>query len=286
MTQSLVTFYLCCLSLCSFATPTFAEPAQSTGALPAKESQSERLESALATFDRAVAVGDPDSPEAQALYSESLGEFESVIADGVENGHLFYNAGNAALRTHQIGLAIAYYRKAQRLIPGDGDIERNLQYAREQRAVRIAPAASRTTLQWLLFWYHGTSTRTRWLVGIGAYALFWVLLAFRLGGRWRKASPGWIVATILVLAMASGGSVAFDEYNRGVKSEGVVVRDETVLRKGNGAAYERQIEQALSDGVEFDITESRDSSRGDRWYRILLPDGTDGWLAADRVVVF
>jgi tetratricopeptide (TPR) repeat protein len=260
-----------------------AHAADSTGA---HEKQIDRLRRGLDAFESAVATGKNDSPEAQALYAESLEAFESVIADGVENGHLYYNAGNAALRKHQVGRAIAYYRMAQRLIPGEDDVARNLAFARRQSAVRIAPDAGNATKRGLLFWYHGASTHTRWLVGIAAYVLLWSLIASTLRSGRLTASLRWAVAAAVVVVLTFGGSVAYDEYRRGAQQNGVVIRDETVLRKGNGTAYEPQIEQALSDGVEFAILESRDTSRGDRWYRIRLNDGTDGWVSSERVLVF
>ncbi len=60
-----------------------------------------------------------DYPRAIALY-------DSIERQGYTSAPLFYNRGNAYFKTEQIGRAILYYSRAQRLDPGDADIRYNL----------------------------------------------------------------------------------------------------------------------------------------------------------------
>lgn len=243
-----------------------------------------RLRQGLEAYEAAVAAR--DEAAAQTLYRESLAAFESVIADNIENGHLYYNAGNAAFRCGQLGRAIAYYRKAESLLPHNRDVSRNLEFARRTCDMQIARAPGGALWEWVTFWHRESSTRTRWIVGIAAYAAFWTLLAVRLIHERPQAWVGRLATVAAAVALIAGGSVAYDEWRHDRRTTGVVIQDGAVLRKGNGAAYEPRMEQPLPDGVEFAVLETRDSSRGDRWYRVELPDGTDGWLSAERVLVF
>ena len=243
------------------------------------------IEKALNRFDQAVALRNHDSPAAQRLYAESLALFESAILDGVDNGHLHYNAGNAALRLGRIGEAIAHYKKADALIPGNRDVARNLAFARRLCGLQIAAKPSNTILETLMFWHRGTSTRSRWIVMIAAYAIFWALLGLRMKTRKKSYTLFWTSVVAGSIAVATMSSVGFDAFGYGTARQGVIVRNDTILRKGNGEGYQPQLENPLPDGIEFSILEVRDSADGDRWLRVELHDGTDGWISAERAIV-
>lgn len=267
------------------AAATLAIPCHASDAASDELSKRSRLEQAIARFDQAVALKDHDSPAAQRLYAESLERFESVLLDGVDNGDLHYNAGNAALRLGRIGEAIAHYKQAERLIPGDRDLARNLAFARRLCSLHVESNASNAITDTLLFWYRDSTTRARWIVAACAYVLFWSLLLFRL--RLNRPAPAlfWTSLVAAMIALATGASVGYDALGYGNGKQGVVVRNDTVLRKGNGEGYQPQLENPLPDGVEFRITEVRDSADGDRWLRIELPDGTDGWINGRQAIV-
>ena len=55
-----------------------------------------------------------------------------LIEDGYENGHLYYNLGNAYFRLGEVGRAILYYERASLLMPRDDDLAFNLSQARNQ----------------------------------------------------------------------------------------------------------------------------------------------------------
>ncbi len=268
------------LSMLAFTLPCAADDSTSNAVDPR-----DRISMALNRFDQAVALRDHDSPAAQRLYAESLDRFESVIADGVENGHLHYNAGNAALRLGRIGEAIAHFKLANALIPGDKDVVRNLAFARRLCALQVTAKPTNAIMESLLFWHHGSSTRGRWFVMIGAYALFWALLGARLRLRQRSPAIFWSSAIVAMIAVATMTSVGFDAFGYNRNRQGVVIRNDTILRKGNGEGYQPQLENPLPDGVEFSILEIRDSADGNRWLRIELPDGIDGWINAERAIV-
>lgn len=251
----------------------------------AKDSPRARIEKALARFDQAVALRNHKSPVAQRLYGESLGYFQSVIDDGIENGDLQYDAGNAALRLGRVGEAIAHYKRARALIPGDRDLERNLAFARSLCSLQIQSNASNAMTHVLTFWHRDLTAKTRWTIMIGAYLVFWCLLLLRLRLR-RKSSPlFWTAFVAAVVAIAAGVSVGYDAFGYSKGTQGVIVKNDTVLRKGNGEGYQPQLEDPLPDGVEFGVIETRQSANGERWIRIELADGTDGWIRANHAVV-
>src|SRR5262245_43975886 len=80
---------------------------------------------ALEVFDSAKAAGD---------YRESAALLESLLADGFQNGAVYYNLGNAYFRAGEYGRAIAAYRKAKPYRPRDPYLEANL-----RQALSLAP---------------------------------------------------------------------------------------------------------------------------------------------------
>jgi len=262
--------------------PAMADAAFAPSHAPGRAS---RLVTALDQFDEAVSLRDHGSPEAQRLYRGALAGFEALIRDGVRNGHLYYNAANAQIRLGELGPAIANYRRALRLLPGDKDVRRNLTFARGLCEVQIAPSAAGAVAESLLFWHYETSPQARTTAALAFYVLFWLLLlAKRLSGRRLPFLTGSAIIAGLV-ALTLGCSVTWETMAATYHSEGVVTNRETPLRKGNGEGYDRQLERPLPEGVEFRIIERRSDTEANPWFHVELRDGTDGWLRADQTEV-
>src|SRR6476660_7743411 len=92
-----------------------------------------------------------DSAKVSADYSASAARLESLLADGLQNGAVYYNLGNAYYRAGEYGRAIAAYRKARPYRPRDPYLEANL-----QQALSVAPGRlPEPPAQWwrhVLFW--------------------------------------------------------------------------------------------------------------------------------------
>jgi tetratricopeptide (TPR) repeat protein len=232
------------------------------------------LERALADFDEGVSLSESAPDQAAEKVRAALGGFESVVRSGVISGPLYYNIGNAYLRLGRLGMAIANYRRAEKLIPGDGNLEANLSFARNQRRNQIAESGSRTVLHTLFFWHYRLPLRTRYLLAMGLYVACWVVLIAR--PYVRQVGLRLAAALLAVGWVTFGVSIAVE---RGVQSrvaEGVLVADEVVVRKGNGENYDPEFKQLFYDGVEFTVRERRGP-----WLKIELPDG-GGWIRADQ----
>ena len=243
------------------------------------------LHQAVADFDGAVAMKDRGSPEAQRRYRQALAGFQSLEQSGVRSGALYYNLGNTHLRLGEVGSAIVHYRRALRLAPGDERIAKNLEAARKLCRVQIARPASSEFVRTLLFWHFETSPVGRLRFGLSAYVLFWILMLVRLFGLRGQPAFSWLLRVLAAAVLVIGASVTWDLAVQQHRTEGVVISDDVVLRKGNGEYYEPLLEQTLSEGVEFRLIESREDVQGTSWYQVELPDGKKGWLRADQADV-
>ncbi len=243
-----------------------------------RQQQIELLNRAVRSFEQATAAAKSDPRLAERRYRDAATWFESLIESGVANGKLHYNLGNAYLRLSQIGRAILAYRRAERLVPGDDRLAENLRFARSIRKNRIPQRQESVLLQRLFFWHYGTRTKVRASVGLALYVLAWALLFAHL--RWRTATLRYAGAIALGGFIILVGSVFADEYRRSTIREGVIVQDNVIARKGDGETYEPQFKDALHQGVEFELLESRGT-----WLHVELPDGKDAWIPA-RVADF
>ena len=229
------------------------------------------LAEAQAAYDRGVAAIRSDPEAAREAFRESAQRFRQLVDDGVENGSLHYNLGNAFFQAGEPGRAILHYRWAETLIPGDAKLRQNLATARSQRRTRIEPSGGRALADAVLGWHARTSVGGRYNVFAVAYVGFWgllVALIFR-----PSASLRWIAAVLAVAWLAAGLSVGVDLLQRGEQRVGVVLVDDVVVRKGNGEGFEPVFEEALHEGAEFEL---RDRRTG--WLHIEVPDGSAGWI--------
>jgi hypothetical protein len=233
------------------------------------------LDEALTAYDRGIEKLQRDPAGAQESFREAAERFELLIDDGVVNGPLLYNIGNARLQAGDIGLAIANYRRAEQFMPGDTRLERNVAHARSLPRIQIAPSGTRALTDALLSWHRDTPITARSIVFAVMYVLFWGLVAGFLFYR----RSFWIYGAVLaaIVWIACGASIGFDVWGQETHPAGVVVADEVVVRKGNGEGFEPQLEQPLTEGVEFVVLEARDD-----WLMIELPDGNTGWIKASQ----
>jgi len=260
--------YALCAAAIAFALSTAASAAP-----PSRDQQLQLLLDAQRAFDRGAALRRADPSEAQRAFRESAEAFAAVADSGMHSSNLYYNLGNAWLEAGHVGRAIVNYRRAERLAPGDGELEHNLRTARSMRANQIAVSGERALWDALLSWHDGTAVRTRFVFALAAYMLFWLLLVIQLFARRFR----WILvlAPLAILWIVPGASVAWDTVLHGRPQEGVIIANDVIARKGNSEGFEPQFEQTLHEGVEFILIERR----GD-WFHVELPDGNTGWVKA------
>lgn len=62
-------------------------------------------------------------------YDNAIKLYEEILRNGLESGELYYNLGNAYIKTGTPGKAILNYERAKRHIPRDSDLGSNFLYA-------------------------------------------------------------------------------------------------------------------------------------------------------------
>ena len=212
-------------------------------------------------------------------FEGALDRYQRILDAGLESGELYYNVGNAWFKQGELALAILYYERARRLMPGDDDVLANLALARSMIADRIEPRPRfwlfrgvdgwvallpRTGLIWLV--------ALAWVTAVAGAALVVLRPAPRLAVPARR-----IAATAAAVTIVFGVNLAVRELGLGVGDEAIVM------------AAEAQVRSAPSDDPALRIftvragTKVRMDRRSGAWAEIVLEDGSVGWMRTRRL---
>lgn len=233
------------------------------------------LVQAEAAFAQGMASLDTAPEQARQEFQVAYRRYRTLEEDGVRNGWLYYNLGNACYRLGDIGRAILYYRRAEFFIPDDPQLRDNLLAAQARRADAVEDKEGEGFWRPLFFWHYWLSRQQR-------TSLFLALvLAASLLGIVRAAFPRlprWPVLAAAAAALLLCGSLAWEARERQATRRGVVVAEEVVARKGDAARYEPSFAAPLHAGTEFTVLQQ---SNG--WSQVRLLDGRVCWLPDDAV---
>ncbi|MDP6601270.1 MAG: hypothetical protein QGG74_03895 [Phycisphaerales bacterium] len=202
--------------------------------------QSAVLDEALAAYDRGVEYQTTDPIAARTAFERSANRFQVLVDEGVENGRLFYDLGNAQLQAGATDKAIAAYLAAERYIPGDGRLAANLEHARTL-AGKTDEKASSSWLSRLAFWHRMLPTRTRLGLAATGWILLWLVLSLRLIGSF----SGWRILAIIgaVTSLLFGASVIADIASQR-QFHGALVTKQTLTDRGDNADHEKRPAEA------------------------------------------
>ena len=206
-------------------------------------------------------------------FDEAQKAYEQVLALGKESPELYFNLGNAELKTGHLGPAILNYRRALRLKPGLADARANLEFARRRTAdaqtrlnddpfpwiTRLRPGADRAAIDFVI------------VLNVAAFL-------FALRRIWRGA-PG-LVGTLTGLAFGLAALLAVGIFvERRIESqsrEGVVLDAAAEVRTGPGT--ENTVAFVVHEGTEVGVLRSNGG-----WTEISLSPELKGWVAASAV---
>lgn len=162
-------------------------------------------------------------------YMKAVQGLEAIAAEGVRNGQLYYDIGNAHLKNNDLGRAILWYERALNLLPNDPDLRFNYDYARSLTKDAQDENANALT-RILFFWNYQLSARTVILLALIFNLFFWSLaLAWRLfrrRGLRRAALAALIPAAVFIL------TAAYNYYETAHQTQAIVLPEKIAVRSG------------------------------------------------------
>ncbi len=270
--------YLWPLILCAIATVS----SRALCATDVQDTVATELQAAQTAYDQGIESARTDPAAAQKYFAQAANGFDKVVKSGVSNGKLLYNLGNAQVQAKQIGSGIGSYLQAQRIMPGDSQLQSNLAHARTLVKDRFDSGGG-ILMEDVSDWWHLISFNSRLTLAGIFWIAAWSIAAFLLH---QPTAARHETARVLVrraawgLAMCGvilGATVVSDITAAQLWPQGVTTSDGVMVRKGNGDGFDPQFAEPLSQGVEFRVLQRRPG-----WLLIRLGDGKSGWISATQ----
>jgi tetratricopeptide (TPR) repeat protein len=214
-------------------------------------------------------------------YPEAAEQYEALLSQGIQDGHLCYNLGNAYFKSGRLGLAILHYERALRQMPGDEDSKANLEFARSLIADVVERPAMPAYIAWMVDLYLSLGPDLCAALLSMSFLLGGVAGAILLLGRpphWRVPAV-YVLVFAAVLAAASSGILAGKLYSSASnRVEAIVLVASSDVRSGPGESNPQLTE--IHEGLKVSVLVSREG-----WHQISMPNGITGWVREDHITV-
>jgi len=162
-------------------------------------------------------------------WPQAIAAFESLTAQGVDNGQLYYNLGNAYLKNKDLGHALLWYERARIRIPDDPDLRFNYAYAltltKDERGLQTSPL-----LRIIFFWnYQLSPASVRW-IAIVLNAALWIALTIRAVRRKPLLRPA--VVLLALAALLFSATAVYNYVETSHSRYAVILPAEVAVRSG------------------------------------------------------
>jgi len=215
---------------------------------------------------------------AQNNYKAAIEQYEKVLESGAVSDVVLYNLANAHFKNNQLGSAILFYERAQRLAPHDREISENLNFARTRIADKLERPSEGTFVSlvkritnWLSLDAETALAVVFFITANAAFALFWLDV---IPGLSRLALYASIA--FLVLFMILGSSNLLRIYGQETVQEGVILVEKVDVL--SGPASDSPILFSVHEGLKVRIENDLPD-----WVQISLENGWNGWVKKEAL---
>ncbi|MCK4328621.1 SH3 domain-containing protein [candidate division WOR-3 bacterium] len=222
----------------------------------------------LASFNLYGDVVMAESLYKEKRYDKAMEIYLHSIDQNIRDPFIFYNLGNCYFKTNKIGKSVLYYKRAKRLLPGDSDINFNLDFARSQRIDVLNISETPKFFNYIINLPDRFPLNVLNIISSILFFLIFILLSLSLFYKnkvLKNVNIGVIILFICFLLLFS-----VNLKNKNVK-EGVLISVVEAVRSGPREDYALLF--TLHEGAEFRILEEDDG-----WSKIILQTGLTGWL--------
>ncbi len=215
---------------------------------------------------------------ADKLYPEALAGYLSLEQNGIVSSALYYNIGNCYYELGELGYAILYYLRAQRLNPDDEDINNNLAFARQFMAVSLEGVKINPVTDFMDSLVKRFTLNSLAWISSGLFVFFMLFLAvvlyFRFSGLTIRLL-GYALATVLICSAILTTYKYRTDY---MTPKGVIVASEA--RIYSGPDENQELEFTGSYGLVFQVEREENN-----YYLVMFENKRKGWINKDLVAL-
>lgn len=209
---------------------------------------------------------------AEGNYESAINTYSNLVQNGTVSAPLYFNLGNACMKSGRLGLAVVYYERALEISPRDPDIRANLQLARS-RAYQGSPPKPGVLRSWT-----GWVSLNEWalLAALTWWGWLGLLVVGQIKTEWknRLARPQRLL--MIAFLLAAGGLGIRCYFHQMVDSALIIVKDASVKY---GPLEESRVFYSLPDGAEITALDHQDE-----WVQIRDNQKRTGWVHSNQVM--
>lgn len=209
-------------------------------------------------------------------FNQAAELYQQLYNAGYLNGNLFYNLGNSYFKLGVKGRAVLFYERAQRLIPGDADLNANLSHALtgvqegvpdwKQEFMRFLTGMA--TVEQLAV------VSSVWFFILISFVIIWIIRPAFLKDIIEGQKKWWIGIVIgcgiIFLGCFSLGALTYWEQGR---EHAIAIKADEVRFEPSPTAT---LYYHLAEGSRVLILEEKEN-----WVKIRRIDGKRGWVNKD-----
>lgn len=227
-----------------------------------------------------VAVAVPQAQQqagqfyAEGKYSDAIGIYEQILAEGQESAALYYNLGNCYYKLGENTKAILNYERALLLDPGDGMARYNLKMAQQAIVDKIEILPELFLVRWYKSLENHFSADQWGYISVALFILFLIMAALFFYSRSVGIKKTGFVVGIIAFVLTLGAIYfAMKQNDRIVNREYAIITTPSVTVKGAPDKSGTSL-FLIHEGLKVKVV----GELGD-WYNIQLADGNEGWVA-------
>ncbi|MCP4404880.1 MAG: tetratricopeptide repeat protein [bacterium] len=206
----------------------------------------------------------------ESRYQEAISSYEQILANGLENGYVYYNLGNVLLKEQRIGEAILQYERAKRLLPRDEDVAFNLNYARALTLDKMDAEGGKLSQALAAARNYFTPNEVALTLWIGYGLLSSSIVAFMfVPRRWKLRLLYLALPAALLLLGASLLLYLQSSYIQ--HDEAILLVQQVSAKTGPGEGYSDVFE--IHEGAKVRIQREKLD-----WVEVKLPNKVIGWI--------
>ncbi|MEZ5071696.1 MAG: tetratricopeptide repeat protein [Bacteroidales bacterium] len=209
----------------------------------------------------------------EGSYEEALALYRGIQEAGLESADLYYNMGNAAFRSNNIGHAVLYYEKALKMDPRNENAKHNLEFVSRYRVDSFDAIPVFFLRTWLSSLVRLLAERTWSTVALAAFGLLLSgLLVYLFSRRMPVKKSGFFVAAFALLLLVVSFAAARNRFRQiETPEKGIILAPSVVVRSTPSETGTDLF--ILHEGTKVTLVEEVSD-----WHNIRVVDGREGWI--------
>ncbi|MCX5680557.1 MAG: hypothetical protein NTZ95_07975 [Candidatus Omnitrophica bacterium] len=207
-------------------------------------------------------------------YDKAIELYEKLRSSGIESGVVYYNLGNAYLKTNEIGKAILSYTRSRGYLPRDSDLIANDRYAHTLMKQPDAKTRSSPLVQEVLRLFGIISLKE----SIGIFLVIYYLLAALIIYAAVRRRGLILIIVLALIVTASLIIAAIPVIDKIYSAERGAIIVSSVVDVKKEPYDEAPTGFPIYAGMKVYVIKE-----GLGWFKIQRPDGRIGWVPAKSI---